>query len=228
VRYLTGDRKIASLSDWRCIPMLKSFASPAKVSKNVARRQKNIERLLIIIWVFLGMTIGGCATAATNTDLMADEPDGLAAQNGQNIKIDHEQDELNAIRAAPTTRGLLVILPELLFRSRESRLSPSTLRALEPLARFLMKHPDRLVEVDGFSDGLGNIQDNLVLSKNRAEAVKSHLVTLGATAAQISAYGFGSQAPVASDSHPVERRRNRRIEIIIGRKDAAIEGWSDS
>jgi outer membrane protein OmpA-like peptidoglycan-associated protein len=138
-----------------------------------------------------------------------------------------EQDEFEAIQAFPTMRGMLLILPELVFRSRDSRLSSSASRALEPLLQFLIKHPDKPVEIDGFSDGLGSMQDNQILSQQRAETVKSTLVSRGATAAQISAYGCGSQAPVASDSDPVGRRRNRRIEIVIGSKDSQIPGWSD-
>jgi outer membrane protein OmpA-like peptidoglycan-associated protein len=154
--------------------------------------------------------------------------DAAGLLTGQDTETDRrEVEELNAIQAFPTTRGMRLILPELVFRSRDSRLSSSALRELEPLAQFLIKHPDMPVAIDAFSDGLGSLQDNQTLSQQRAETVKSTLVSRGATAAQISAYGYGSQAPVASNRDPVGRRRNRRIEIVIGSKDAAIPGWSD-
>jgi outer membrane protein OmpA-like peptidoglycan-associated protein len=164
-------------------------------------------------------------SATAHTDLYTDEAGLLTGQDTETDR--REAEELRAIQAFPTTRGMLLILPELVFRSRAARLSSTALRALEPLVQFLIKHPDRPVEIDGFSDGLGSMQDNQTISQQRAETVKSTLVARGATAAQISAYGCGSQAPVASDSDPVGRRRNRRIEIVIGSKDAAIPGWSD-
>jgi outer membrane protein OmpA-like peptidoglycan-associated protein len=163
--------------------------------------------------------------ATANVDLLTDKAKLLIDQDTGTDR--REQEELEAIQAFPTTRGMLLILPELVFRSRDSRLSSSASRALEPLVQFLIKHPDRPVEIDGFSDGLGSMQDNQTLSQQRAETVKSTLVSRGATAAQISAYGCGSQAPVASDSDPVGRRRNRRIEFVIGGNDAQIPGWSD-
>jgi len=164
--------------------------------------------------------------ATAHVDLFGNEAGLLAGPDTDTDRRDDE--EFSVIQAFPTTRGMLLILPQLAFRSGESRLSSSALPALEPLARFLIRHPDRRVEIDGFSDGLGSVQDNQALSQQRAEIVKSTLISRGATASQISAYGYGIQAPVSGNADPVGRRRNRRIEIIIGSsKHAAIPGWSD-
>ncbi len=83
------------------------------------------------------------------------------------------------------------------------------------------------MEIDGFSDGRGTIEGDLASSKQRAEVVKSALVSRGIPAATISAYGYGRQAPVASDADAVGRQRNRRVEVVIGNEGGAIPGWSD-
>jgi outer membrane protein OmpA-like peptidoglycan-associated protein len=165
----------------------------------------------------------GCTSA--HIDLLGD---GAELLTGQETEQDRrEEEDLVAIHALPTTRGMLLILPGVVFRPRERRLSASALRELEPLAHFLIKHPERAVEIDGFADGQGYLLNNQSLSLRRAETVKSALVSRGVTASQIDTRGYGTQAPVASDSDPVGRLRNRRIEIIIGRKHATIPGWSD-
>jgi len=106
-------------------------------------------------------------SATGHTDLYIDEAELLTGQDTETDR--REEEELEAIQALRTTRGMLLILPELVFCSRDSRLSSSALRALEPLVQFLIKHPDRPVEIDGFSDGLGSMQDNQTLSQQRAE-----------------------------------------------------------
>jgi OmpA family len=47
------------------------------------------------------------------------------------------------------------------------------LRKLDQLAQFLTEHPDRRVQVDGFTDSVGTDSYNLDLSQRRADAVRS-------------------------------------------------------
>ena len=57
---------------------------------------------------------------------------------------------------------------------------------------------------------------NQPLSLNRANAVRSYLVSRGVAAEKISAIGMGSKVAVADNATAENRANNRRVEIVIG------------
>jgi len=92
-------------------------------------------------------------------------------------------------------------------------------RALDDLGRFLklMSLPEnrqRQVILAGHTDTSGDEQENLVLSKMRAEVVAKQLANQGISS--IVAEGFGVEIPVASNESPKGRQKNRRVEIYLG------------
>jgi len=89
------------------------------------------------------------------------------------------QAELDQLKAKPTDRGLVLTLGDVLFDTGKSELNPGASRTLDQLARFLSDHPDRRVQIDGFTDSVGSDGFNLELSQRRANAVKS--ATIGTT-----------------------------------------------
>lgn len=67
----------------------------------------------------------------------------------------------------------------------------------------------------GFTDSQGNQAANLKTSKDRAQAVRKYLATLGVT--RCEAHGFGEAMPVADNGNAPGRAANRRVEIWIQR-----------
>ena len=53
------------------------------------------------------------------------------------------------------------------------------------------------------------------LSKERAEAVKSYLVSKGANPSHIDAIGYGPNDPIATNATPAGRQLNRRVEFTL-------------
>jgi outer membrane protein OmpA-like peptidoglycan-associated protein len=70
----------------------------------------------------------------------------------------------------------------------------------------------------GYTDNTGTPDANQTLSQNRADAVKSILVTQGVPAERISTQGQGQNSPVASNDTEDGRLRNRRTELIVSSK----------
>jgi OmpA-OmpF porin, OOP family len=71
------------------------------------------------------------------------------------------------------------------------------------------------LEIDGYTDSVGNASHNADLSKRRAEAVKSVLVSqFNIDAARLTANGFGAGKPVASNDSAEGRAANRRVEFV--------------
>lgn len=87
---------------------------------------------------------------------------------------------------------------------------------LAVLATFLKKYPDTTVVVEGHSDDVGSAEDNLELSRQRAESVVSYLRdTSGIAGSRLKAVGYGETRPIADNSTETGRRQNRRIGTVI-------------
>lgn len=67
------------------------------------------------------------------------------------------------------------------------------------------------LEVAGYSDNVGDKSANLALSKRRAQAVLTYLVTQGVSASTLTAAGYGDVDPVDSNDTEGGRFHNRRI-----------------
>ena len=69
-------------------------------------------------------------------------------------------------------------------------------------------------EVAGHTDSSGTDAINQPLSERRAQAVADHLVSLGISASDLAARGYGASRPVAPNDTPEDRARNRRVELV--------------
>jgi outer membrane protein OmpA-like peptidoglycan-associated protein len=131
------------------------------------------------------------------------------------------QAEIDALKAKPTDRGLVLTLGDVLFETGSSTLSPGAGRNLDRLVQFLTEHPDRLVQIDGFTDSIGTDSFNQDLSQRRADAVRIDLLSRGISSARVATQGYGKSYPVASNSESSGRQLNRRVEVVIGADDGA-------
>jgi outer membrane protein OmpA-like peptidoglycan-associated protein len=126
------------------------------------------------------------------------------------------QAEVDALKAKPTDRGLVLTLGDVLFETGSATLSPGAGRNMDRLVQFLTDHPERMVQIDGFTDSIGTDSYNQDLSQHRADAVRYQLVSRGISSARISTQGYGKAYPVASNSESSGRQLNRRVEVVIG------------
>ena len=131
------------------------------------------------------------------------------------------QAEVDALKAKPTPRGLVLTLGDVLFDTGRAQLNPGSGRKLDQLAQFLAEHPERRVQIDGFTDNVGTESYNQDLSQRRADAVKSSLVTRGIDSTRIGSQGYGKTFPVADNTDSGGRQLNRRVEVVIGEDDGA-------
>jgi outer membrane protein OmpA-like peptidoglycan-associated protein len=125
------------------------------------------------------------------------------------------QRQIVELNARPTDRGLIMTLGDVQFSTGKSQLREGVSQHLERLSTFLKSHLDRNVIIEGHADSQGSDQLNATLSKQRAEAVRSYLVSQGVDPARINADGKGASMPVASNDSPSGRQQNRRVEIVV-------------
>ncbi len=108
------------------------------------------------------------------------------------------------------------VLEGLVFETGSSELSESSHDELAGLAAFLLANPDARVALVGHTDAVGQIDQNIRLSRRRAESVRSVLLTeFGVPAAQVSADGAGYLAPRATNLTEEGRASNRRVEAVL-------------
>jgi outer membrane protein OmpA-like peptidoglycan-associated protein len=139
-----------------------------------------------------------------------------AATAAANENAARLQDEIAQMKAKPTNRGLVLTLGDVLFDTGRAELNSGAARKLDQLAQFLSEHPDRRVQIDGFTDSVGSDSYNQELSQRRADSVKSALLTRGIEPSRISTEGYGKAFPVANNSDSGGRQLNRRVEVVIG------------
>ena len=133
--------------------------------------------------------------------------------------LDNQARELDAIPGADVQRrddSLLVnFSSQLLFDTGASQLQPGAYDRLRTLATTLKNYPQSQVIIKGHTDSTGDNARNQRLSEDRADRVRTFLISEGVQSSRISAIGFGETMPVASNSTEAGRAQNRRVEVEI-------------
>jgi OOP family OmpA-OmpF porin len=105
------------------------------------------------------------------------------------------------------------------IKNLEFDFGKATIRAksypsLNRVARLLTEKNFSL-RLAGHTDNVGSNDANMRLSKDRAESIKSYLVSQGANASRIEATGYGETQPIASNKTAKGRQANRRVEFSL-------------
>jgi outer membrane protein OmpA-like peptidoglycan-associated protein len=152
--------------------------------------------------------------AAANSKQAADA--ALSQRDQANQETARVQAELDALKATPTPRGMVLTLGDVLFDTGRAELKPGAGRTLDQLAQFLTEHPDRRVQIDGFTDSVGTDSYNEELSQRRANTVREALISRNIDPSRIGTQGYGKSYPVADNNDSGGRQLNRRVEVVIG------------
>ncbi|HSN70302.1 MAG TPA: OmpA family protein, partial [Steroidobacteraceae bacterium] len=130
-------------------------------------------------------------------------------------QVDELQQQIDAIDAEVTDRGLVLTLGDVLFATDRADLKTGATTSLDRLVGFLVEYPNRSVEIEGHTDSVGSEDYNQGLSQRRADSVRTYLTQQGIGAQRVSASGKGESQPIANNDFASGRQQNRRVEIII-------------
>ena len=171
------------------------------------------------------------AIGPSTQDMEASEnisaPESLAASEEMSEPVDEslaayveevEEDEIESasVPAEETSTGPVVIddhSNSALFSKGSSVLKINY--ALEKIAVDLLRRPNLFVHIAVHTDDEGSREQNLQLSKARAEKLVDYLVWQGVSADRITAEGKGEADPIADNNIEVGRARSRRAEFFI-------------
>jgi outer membrane protein OmpA-like peptidoglycan-associated protein len=103
----------------------------------------------------------------------------------------------------------------ILFDTDSDVIKPESAPVIRQIAQALEKNPNLKLLIEGHTDSVGDAAHNMDLSKRRADAVKTVLVTqFNVDGARLSTAGLGSTRPVDSNDTPQGRAQNRRVELV--------------
>ncbi len=109
-----------------------------------------------------------------------------------------------------------IALYGLQFDTGKAEIKPQSKPQLDEMAELLRANAALRVFIVGHTDNQGGVDDNLTLSRRRAEAVAAALsAQYGIDARRLSARGVANFAPVASNADDAGRARNRRVELVV-------------
>lgn len=134
------------------------------------------------------------------------------------------EQELQQLSAKQTPKGLVVVLQDVLFDVGKADLKSGATARLQRLAEVLKNHPERHLQIEGFTDSTGNADLNQTLSEHRAQSVKDALTGMGVQADRIDTHGYGSDRPVASNKTAAGRQQNRRVEVVFSDASGNFSG----
>lgn len=107
------------------------------------------------------------------------------------------------------------LVSNLLFYTGTAKLKPESMGSLLDVSKIL-KEATSTVKILGHTDSDGDDAANLKLSEQRAEAVKSILVThYNIDESKFTTEGRGETQPLANNDNPEGKAQNRRVEFIF-------------
>lgn len=110
---------------------------------------------------------------------------------------------------------------KLLFPSGSAAVNAEGKDALSKVADALKENPEINVDIEGHTDSIPikiKFQDNWALSVARSTAIVRLITDSGVPPSRLTASGRSQYEPVADNSTPEGRAKNRRTEIILAPK----------
>lgn len=101
------------------------------------------------------------------------------------------------------------------FATGKSIIQKTSLTSLDDLAELMKKNPGWKLKIEGHTDNVGKAASNKLLSKNRANAVKTYLTKKGIAATRFTVNWYGPDKPIAPNDTEEGRQKNRRVEMTL-------------
>ncbi|WP_405410229.1 OmpA family protein [Maribacter sp. Asnod1-A12] len=111
------------------------------------------------------------------------------------------------------------IFKDVYFNSNKSKIRGNHQQEMESLLSYLKRNSNIYIEIFGHTDEIGSDNFNKQLSVRRAKEIVVFLIENGIQKNRISAKGFGSLRPIATNITVDGRFLNRRVEFVLSRSE---------
>ncbi|MDR0569301.1 MAG: OmpA family protein [Spirochaetaceae bacterium] len=134
----------------------------------------------------------------------------------EDILEDINRLDIPDISVRQSDEGIVISLEDIQFQADSANLMPGEQDKLNKIAEILLRYKDRDIMVGGHTALAGTAEGRQQLSEERASSVAEYLIKKAVRPAdRVVIQGYGAERPVADNSTPEGRRRNRRVEITI-------------
>jgi outer membrane protein OmpA-like peptidoglycan-associated protein len=191
----TGEKKVNNASKGAGIGAAAGAVLGALTGDNSKERR---ERALI------GAGVGALTGAGVGAYMDKQEAKLRAQLQGTGVSVTRNGDEL-----------ILNMPGNITFKTASSDLNSNFYQVLDSVALVLKEFDKTLVDVEGHTDSDGSDDYNQQLSMQRANSVGTYLQSHGVNSQRIVALGAGEARPVATNSTPVGKQQNRRVELKL-------------
>lgn len=137
----------------------------------------------------------------------------VSAKDTSNVGVKKKDIDLKKLEV-----GGQYTINDILFSSNSYELNDTIKAVLDEFTDYLRLNPGLKVAIQGHTDNVGNPQDNMILSENRAKAVYNYLVSGKINAARLTYKGYGETKPIASNATEEGRAKNRRTVFVVNSK----------
>lgn len=119
------------------------------------------------------------------------------------------------ITVQETDAGIKLAIHDLKFKPDSAELMPGEAERLDEIAAVLKKTGNGKLLIEGHTADTGYPAGEMKVSKDRAFAIAQELSKRGIDAGRFICKGAGASSPIADNSTPEGKARNRRVEITI-------------
>ena len=133
------------------------------------------------------------------------------------IQLKDQDKMLESLDATKSGSNINFELPsELLFEVNEAQINLYAFEFLKKIIYLMNTYPNSTILVEGHTDAQGDPNNNLALSKRRAQTVADWLIQTGnLTSERFQVIGAGASKPVATNDTKAGRSKNRRVTFNL-------------
>jgi|TARA_B110000037_G_scaffold112278_2_gene129485 outer membrane protein OmpA-like peptidoglycan-associated protein len=164
----------------------------------------------------LGAVIGGVVGGAA----------GILIGNKMDKQAQKIEEEIPGAIVERIDDGIVVTFDQnsgVHFDTNKYAINADSKALLDKLGSVLIEYPDTHVAVVGHTDSAGAAQYNMMLSKNRALAVTNVFAQMGIAENRFTTNWFGEDQPIADNTTPEGKAKNRRVNLAILPNEKMIE-----
>lgn len=151
----------------------------------------------------------GCPYADTDKDGVIDKEDECINTPGpaENKGCPIVKEEVKEV--------IQTAFDNLQFVSGKAEIKSISYTSLRNLAKILGENNTLKLRIAGHTDSQGSAESNMILSRKRAEAVKTYLKQYGVADNRFIIEAYGETKPIADNNTAEGRQKNRRVEMEI-------------
>ncbi len=111
--------------------------------------------------------------------------------------------------------GTNILLNNVFFEPGTATLRPESKAELERLVRLLGDKPKLKLKISSHTDGTGDYEEGVSLTKRRAQVIAAYLTEHKIKTDRLTVMGYGASIPLRASALDGDRQRNQRTEFRV-------------